>query len=187
MRGIDVGKITMRDFFSIEGAPLDVSSLSDTVVGMQLCIAPNGTKTVKGRRAAAQTFTLTEDRQFCFVHRLINFLSHSQGAGYPITGYLFRPCTADKKSFKEQACSSSSLCHSLQKYLRQAGLFAGETMHSLRRGGMQSDVHKGASFADVQAKAQLKSPGVVKRYLDPSRHVPKLIKKGLKRKGACAR
>jgi hypothetical protein len=136
---------------------------------------------VKGRRAGAQTFTLTADKQFCFLHRLIEYLDHCMSGGYPITSVLFRPRTADRQGFKEEPYTSSSMCHNLKKYLVQAGLYAGETMHSLRRGGMQGDLQKGASFEEVQQKAQLKTANIVARYLDPARHVPKLIKHTLKR------
>jgi hypothetical protein len=41
---------------------------------------------------------------------------------------------------------------------------------------MQHDYNHGIPFAAVQEKAQLKTARIAQRYLDPSRHVARLIK-----------
>jgi hypothetical protein len=177
LRGKDAGKITLQDFFDGKGVAVDLLALQDVAEGFCVYIIPNGTKTVKGRRADAQCFVVTDDSQFCFLRRLLAFVHHCKGAGFPISSYLFRPLDGSKKSFKEQAYLSSGLWHSIAKYLTLAGLFEGETAHSFRRGGMQAAFYTGsASFGEVQQRAQLKSASIVKRYLNPARHIPKLRK-----------
>jgi hypothetical protein len=183
LRGKDAGKITLQDFFDSRGVLLDLYSLVDVVEGFSLCIIPNGTKTVKGRRAEAQCFDMTEDTQFCFLSRLLSYVHHCKGAGFPITTYVFRPLDGTRKGFKEQAYMSSGLWHSIVKYLTLAGLFEGETAHSFRRGGLQAAFYTGsAAFTAVQERAQLKSPGIVKRYLNTARHIPRLRKQVLQGK-----
>ena len=59
-------------------------------------------------------------------------------------------------------------------HLQQASLYAGESCHGFRRGQMQSMAAAGMSNVDIGQKVQINTVEVVDRYLDLTRHYPRL-------------
>jgi len=82
-----------------------------------------------------------------------------------------RPQGKDKKSFIERKMSSSDVANRAKHHFAGAGLSEKCTVHGSRRGSMQHAVHVlGQSVKQVGAAAQMRTPGIVQRYLDPFRH-----------------
>lgn len=52
-------------------------------------------------------------------------------------GFLFRAVNRSQNGFVNEAISSDTLRKRLQKRLKDAGLFEGETVHSFRRSAVQ--------------------------------------------------
>lgn len=58
--------------------------------------------------------------------------------GYPIgSGFLFRPLNKSRNGFTYEPLRSDAMRRRIQKHLKAAGLFEGETLHSFRRSAVQ--------------------------------------------------
>ena len=90
LRGKDVGKVTLGEFFSPSGRKL-VAPFPPT--GFSLLLAPYGTKIIRRQRASPITLTATADQQHSFVSRLFPILLQLQGGTYKAVGHqhLFSP------------------------------------------------------------------------------------------------
>ena len=107
LRGKDCGKVCLTDFFHPHGQPVSYPLPGTVPPGYTLLLAPYGTKTVRGQRAAPISLTATEDPTHSFVHRLVGYLHHR--GMEPSYKYLFSPLTRDLQSFKDTATSSSAI------------------------------------------------------------------------------
>jgi integrase len=68
-------------------------------------------------------------------NRLIISMEHM---GYPIgNGFLFRPLNRGRNGFEETPLMSVAMRRRIQKHLKAAGLYEGETLHSFRRSAVQ--------------------------------------------------
>ncbi len=76
LRGKDVGKVTLGDFFSPSGPQMVAPFPSSSPAKFSLLLAPYGSKTISGQRAAPITLTATADQQHSFVSRLFPILLH---------------------------------------------------------------------------------------------------------------
>lgn len=184
-RGKECGRLTISDLWTLAGIsafPLVVPIAPD----FQLQVSPNGTKTVKGRRANCITLPAVPvpRQQYCFINRLAIFSQHCQQYGWPIRRYLFRPERSNKVGFLDQPLTSKAIQHQYQTALERHGLCDGHTLHGVRRGGMQHRHHVlGESEDSVGAQALIVTKAIVKRYLDPSRHHYRVVKyRGKKQK-----
>ena len=107
----------------------------------------------------------------CSISWLLKVLQYSEQPGQPVTNHVTRPQGKDKKSFIERRMSSSDVANRAKHQLAAAGLSEKYTVHGSRRGSMQHAVHVlGQSAEQVGAAAQIRTPGIVQRYLDPFRH-----------------
>jgi integrase len=67
--------------------------------------------------------------------RLISSMEH---LGCPVgNGFLFRPLNRRRNGFMDEPLRSNAMRRRIQKHLKAAGLFEGETLHSFRRSAVQ--------------------------------------------------
>jgi hypothetical protein len=52
------------------------------------------------------------------------------------------------------------------------GLYEGESNHGFCRGMLEEAQRRGVSLDELSALGQIRTPAVLKRYLDPHRHLP---------------
>ena len=175
LRGKDMGKLTYLDVQDSDGRSVVPWLLLHPGIkipaNFPYQIAPQGTKPEQQRRAGVVRLQTKSEEQMhlCFLRRLQLYLLDCSRAGISPSNFLFRPETADHQNFKNAALSSSNLNKRLQCYLQQFGIYENETLHGVRRGGMQTGVAKGATEAEIGAKALQVTPAVTKIYLDTSR------------------
>ena len=174
VRGIDCGKVTLSDFTLLEGQSLGLPLVDPLPRGSTLVFKPNGTKTVKGRRSGPFHLTVGEAATQCFLGRLPAFLNSRMGPDATSSTSLFSPLTADRRAFKDSGISASDIGKRMNHHLKQAGLYAGESNHGFRRGSMQALAAAGMGVADIGKKVQINTSATVAKYLDPSRHLPRL-------------
>jgi len=117
-RGKDVGRLELSGLMlsSPPGHP-DLPAILDGMLIMPadaapvtLLILPTMTKTTTGRgKALVRLQALPpSQRQYCFVHRLHDYLQVHTRHGHPISQYLFRPQTKDGKGFFNEALSTGA-------------------------------------------------------------------------------
>jgi hypothetical protein len=56
---------------------------------------------------------------------------------HPVTNFITRMLTPDRTGFAEKATSSNDLNTRVQNDMKEAGIYAGHTIHGSRRGSMQ--------------------------------------------------
>ncbi|KXZ45895.1 hypothetical protein GPECTOR_49g479 [Gonium pectorale] len=101
--------------------------------------------------------------------------SQPDAPGCAVQEWLFRPLTANRRRFKEEPLSSSALGARVHRHLRDAELYAGETNHSFRRGALQAAAADGLGTAELMRLGQIRSPGILARYLDRVRHIGRQV------------
>ena len=89
------------------------------------------------------------------------------------SGFVLRPLNPDLVSFKSGPMGSDVLNRQLQETLRKLGLWAGHTAHGLKRGRLQSELHGGATVAEISAVRHA-DEGMTVRYLHPTAHKRRL-------------
>jgi glutamine amidotransferase PdxT len=99
-------------------------------------------------------------------------LAAYESASLPITNWITRVQNRSKNGFVETGMSSAEIANRVKKHFKAVNLYVHHTVHGSRRGSMQHDVHVlGKSAAEAGEAAQIKTPAIVKRYLDPHRHL----------------
>ena len=137
-------------------------------VGAMVCLMPDRTKT--GAKDGPMSVIITKNPA-CSMSWLVKLMAACDGAGLPITNYLTRPQSKDKKHFLEQGLGSTIIANRVRQHLSDAKLYRGQTVHGSRRGSMQHAVHVlGQSAEDVARAAQIRTPAIAQRYLDRFRH-----------------
>ncbi len=130
---------------------------------------PDHTKT--GARDGPMQVEVTHD-SFCVASRLAELFKAHEAASCPITNWITRVQARDKVSFTERGMSSAEIANRVKTHLKEAGIYANHTVHGSRRGSMQHDVFVlGKTAEDVGKAAQIRTPHIVQRYLDPHRHL----------------
>ena len=107
--------------------------------------------------------------QFCFLRRLHQFQLDCVRIGVSLHPYLLRPEATDRLGFKSEPLSSCGLNKRFQKHLKDLDMFAGESLHGIRRSAMQHSFGNGSSLADIGSQALQITPSVTAAYLDTSR------------------
>jgi len=174
MRGKKCGGVTLSDFSHSDGQSLKLPLPSPLPIGSLLTLRPNGTKTVKGRRSGPFVLTAGDGTAPSFLGRLPAYLKHRMPDNAPGSAFLFSPLTADRRQFKDSCMSASDIGKRMRHHLEQAALYAGESSHGFRKGQMQALSAAGIPSADIGKKAQINTVATVEKYLDPSRHLPRL-------------
>ena len=101
---------------------------------------------------------------FCVASRLNEFLAAHEAAACPITNWITRVQARSKVGFAE-------IANRVKIHFKAAGIFSNHTVHGSRRGSMQHDVYVlGKSSEEAGRAAQIRTPSIVQRYLDPHRH-----------------
>ena len=114
----------------------------------------------------------------CPIERLHNLLVRSAALGHPITNFLCRPLSPCKESFVERSLSVAAFEYDIDSHFTAANIPYHATLHGSRRGALQHHAQQGASLDALGLLAQIKTPEVTKRYVDPTRHRPPKLPKG---------
>lgn len=170
LRGVDCGKVSLNDFFHVDGSSAQLPLTGTMSVGTVLLLQPNGSKTVKGSRAGVISLAYTSTDQHSSLPRLMQYLSGRSAAGDPVKHFLFNPLTRDQKAYAATAMTSSSLGKRLQKHLQDAAMYEGESNHGYRRGRMQHCAAEGMEKDSISQMAQIKTAATRDLYLDKTRH-----------------
>ena len=129
---------------------------------------PDKTKT--GARDGPMAVEIRGDK-LCSMAWLQKAVALSSELGQPIINFLTRPLGKDKKSFMERGLTSAAVARVDMQYFSAAGIPGKHTVHGSERGSMQHAVHVlGQSAEQAGAAAQLRTPAIILRYLDPFRH-----------------
>jgi hypothetical protein len=108
----------------------------------------------------------------CPVERLHAYLKAAAAAGHPVTNYLCRPLMANKAGFLETSLSVAAFEEDVEEHFAAAGVAYHATLHGSRRGSLQHHARQGAPLEVLSYLAQIKTPEILQRYLDPARHLP---------------
>jgi hypothetical protein len=114
----------------------------------------------------------------CPIQRLHILLTQSAALGHPVTQFLCRPLSADKNQFLEISLSVAAFEDDIDAHFTAANIPYHATLHGSRRGALQHLDQQGHSMETLGLLAQIKTPSVLKRYTDPSRHLPPKLPKG---------
>ena len=118
-----------------------------------------------------------KDGPLCPIRRLHALLVQSAALGHPITNFLCRPLTACKDGFIESSLTVAAIEDDIDAHFTAAEIPYHATLHGSRRGSLQHHAQQGESMESLGLRAQIKTPSVTQRYLDPTRHrAPKLAK-----------
>lgn len=96
-----------------------------------------------------------------------------QRSGQQLGPFMFSPLRPDGRGLQtNKGLSSSAMGNRLVQHLQRLGLYAGESLYSIKRGSMQHAYHvEGRSLATIGEAADVETPQVVQLYLDPNRHL----------------
>ena len=136
-----------------------------------LWVVPRKTKTEQLGRPATQVLTRCD--QFpagCAVRRLFWYWEAQSVASVPISegDCVFR-C---HRGGAAAGVSSAALQHRLRRAVTLHLPGSAYTLHSFRRGRLQTEAHvRGTSHDALQRLAGIKDAGVLMRYLDEGRHL----------------
>lgn len=137
-------------------------------IGARMALQPDNTKT--GARDGPMSVEIRRDI-ICSMSWLGRLLQASEATKLLVTNYITRPQSRDKAGFLERCLTSAEVANRVRKHFMAAGLYLGQTVHGSRRGSMQHDVYKlGKSAEEAGQAAQIRTPAIVQRYLDPFRH-----------------
>ena len=124
--------------------------------GTMLLLLPDTTKNKKGGHSSV---TLP-----CDILGLFSWLqlavAQYAAAGQPSTNYLTRPLHVGTKTYTEKDMTCSNAWTRLTKYLKELGMYTGQSVHSTKGGSM---IHKqlqiiSASHSKLQSKQDLPTP-----------------------------
>jgi integrase len=97
-------------------------------------VRPGWTKTQQTERSAE----MLVKRDGGFLQASGRLISSMEHLGFPIgNGFLFRPLNRRRIGFWDEPLGSDAMRRRIQKHLKAAGLFEGETLHSFRRSAVQ--------------------------------------------------
>eukprot|EP00884_Botryococcus_braunii_P016079 jgi/Botrbrau1/3154/Bobra.0070s0120.1 len=126
-----------------------------------------------------EVMTVTrKDGPLCPIQRLHALLAQSAAQGHPITQFLCRPMSAGKDCFQERRLSVAAFEEDIDLHFTAANIPYHATLHGSRRGALQHHSQQGHSLEALGLMAQIKTPSVTKRYIDPTRHLPPKLSKG---------
>ena len=136
--------------------------------GAQVKLQPDKTKI--GDRDGPMAVEITKD-ELCSMSWLERLIVLSLDVRRPITNFVTRPLGKDKKTFSESGLTSAAVIRVIAQHFSAGQISGKHTVHGSRRGSMQHAVHVlGQSAEQAGAAAQLRTPAIVQRYLDPFRH-----------------
>jgi integrase len=91
---------------------------------------------------------------------------------YPIgNGYLFRPLSRNRNGFENEPLKSDAMRRRVQKHLKAAGLYEGETLHSFRRSAVQHSADiEGYDIKRLMEFGRWKSYAAFRLYIGEVEH-----------------
>jgi integrase len=101
---------------------------------------PGWSKTVRKEPSARIPLaTAAPEGRLTFLEAAVRLVKELDEAGHPIgeNGFLFRSLNRGRSAFVDAPMTSDTLRKRLQKRLKEAGLFEGETVHNFRRLAVQ--------------------------------------------------
>jgi hypothetical protein len=119
-----------------------------------------------------------KDGPLCPIQRLHTLLVQSAALGHPVTQFLCRPLSTSKDCFLERSLSMAAFEEDIDAHFTAANIPYHATLHGSRRGSLQHHDQQGQSLEAIGLLAQIKTPSVTKRYIDPTRHLPSKLTKG---------
>ena len=131
-------------------------------------LQPDKTKT--GARDGPMAVQITGD-ELCSMAWLQRLVVLCLDVRQPITNFTTRPLNKDKKAFSEKGLTSAAVAEITAQHFSAARISGKHIVHGSRRGSMQHAFHVlGQSAEQAGAAAQIRTPAIVQRYLDPFRH-----------------
>ena len=188
MRGKEAGKLELSDLYRDRDGevpvdfPLSLVLPADTL----LVVCCHGSKTVRRQLCDPVLFTSGGPHTLDFVARLTFYLNACTQLGFGVTRYMFRPRVPGNRVLAETPYSNSSLSTNLRAHLTAMGEYGGESMHSFRRGMLQTAHAAGVPKSVLQQHAQMKGSDNLEKYLDVERHKPRLARQALSAAAAAA-
>jgi integrase len=127
---------------------------------------PGWSKTIHNEPSS--TIELTGDRKGRFLTSAVALIRELDQQGHPPgDGCIFRPMNRQRSGFKSVPNSANALRKRIQTHLKEAGLFAGETLHSFRRSAVQSASQiEGFDVPRLMSMGRWKSYAVFRRYIE---------------------
>eukprot|EP00884_Botryococcus_braunii_P004912 jgi/Botrbrau1/14421/Bobra.0014s0068.1 len=119
-----------------------------------------------------------KDGPLCPIQRLHALLVQSAALGHPVTQFLCRPLSSNKDHFIERSLSVAAFEEDIDFHFTAANIPYHATLHGSRRGSLQHHDQQGQTLEALGRLAQIKTPNVTKRYIDPTRHLPPKLPKG---------
>jgi integrase len=109
-----------------------------------------------------------EEGSWTFLSAAAAVIKEAEAIGQPVgDGFLFRPLTRDRRSFRQEAITASALRSRVQNALKRAGLFEGETLHSFCRSAAQHAVEvQGFTVAKAMQKGRWKNYSAFRGYVE---------------------
>jgi hypothetical protein len=161
----DWGDLHMR----VDGGPLmravDIWRSSPSAVG-NLVVTPERSKVGHNKRPESQLMLAQPDLVLCPVMRLKALRSYILQNGRADEGPICCSLTGIRG-----VLSSQGLNDRVRALVQRYGTDSGETMHGLRRGGMQQLRSQNVSEADIMQQACILTPAVYRKYIDMGRHL----------------
>lgn len=166
-RGFKAGAVRLDNLLLPTGGsavPYSLPQLGMTA-GAKLHVKPDCTKNQKGGH---RQVTLSCDPLY-FTSWLRPAVALYSAAGQPITNFITRPFSTGTKVFAEKAMTISTIWARLTKYLKDYGMYNGQSVHSTRRASMTHQrVELQAYVLDV-AQAAMCSEKIAEYYTDVHR------------------
>ena len=123
----------------------------------------------KNKKGGYCTITLSRD-VLCFSSWLQLSIDAHLAAGQPITNYLVRPLLKGTSTFAEKGMDASSIWQRLAKHLKDCNMYAGQSVHSIRRGKMMHiNNQPNGGWEEAGEAAMILTKQVVLRYVDEHR------------------
>jgi hypothetical protein len=119
-----------------------------------------------------------KDGPLCPIQRLHTLLAQSAALGHPVTKFLCRPLSPSKDQFLERSLSVAAFEADIDSHFTAANIPYHATLHGSRRGALQHHDQQGQSLEALGLLAQIKTPSITQRYIDPTRHLPPKLPKG---------
>jgi integrase len=84
-----------------------------------------------------------------------------------VRGFLFRPQTKNRRGFEDESLKSAAMRKRIQKHLKDADLFEGETLHSFRRSAVQNAAEiEGYDVAKLMLRGRWSSYAAFRLYVE---------------------
>jgi hypothetical protein len=130
-------------------------------------VLPGWSKTVQ-QEPSSQIEVSCKKGNWTFLAASAAVIKEAEALGQPVgDGFLFRPLSRDRRSFRQEAITAGALRARVQKALKRAGLFKGQTLHSFRRSAAHHavDVH-GFTVEKAMQKGRWKNYSAFRGYMD---------------------